>query len=65
MSGAENIALMGARQEFLEALYFADGRDNPEHPRHAHYTGLFQAWVEHYNLHKSYEKLQRDEKLNG
>ena len=56
---------MGARQEFLEALYFADGRDNPDHPRHAHFTGLFQAWVKHYNLHKSYEKLQRDEEFNG
>ena len=57
-------ALMSARQEFLEALYFADGRDNPDHPRHAHFTGLFQAWVKHYNLHKSYEKLQCHEELD-
>jgi len=60
-----NNALMSARQEFLEALYFADGRDNSDHPRHAHFTGLFQAWVKHYNLHKSYEKLQCHEELDG
>jgi hypothetical protein len=29
-----------ARQEQLEQLYLADGRDNPEHPYHGLYTGL-------------------------
>lgn len=29
-----------ARQNHLEALYFEDGRDNPEHPMHGLYTGL-------------------------
>lgn len=32
-----------ARQDRLEALYLADGRDNPDHPMHALYTGLAQA----------------------
>jgi hypothetical protein len=30
------------RQERLERLYVEDGRDNPEHPFHALYTGLHQ-----------------------
>lgn len=29
-----------ARQEQLERWYIADGRDNPEHPMFALYTGL-------------------------
>ncbi len=32
-----------AAQDRLEALYEADGRDNPDHPMHALYTGLAQA----------------------
>jgi hypothetical protein len=32
-----------ARQDHLDALYLADGRDNPDHPMHALYTGLAQA----------------------
>lgn len=32
------------RQNYLDALYLLDGRDAPDHPRHATYTGLF---VEH------------------
>ena len=32
-----------AVQDRLEALYEADGRDNPDHPMHALYTGLAQA----------------------
>jgi hypothetical protein len=32
-----------ARQGHLDALYLADGRDNPDHPMHALYTGLAQA----------------------
>ena len=30
-----------ARTDFLEKLYFADGRDKKEHPLHATYTGLY------------------------
>lgn len=30
------------RADFLEFLYIADGRDNPEHPYAFTYTGLFQ-----------------------
>ena len=29
-----------ARQKRLDALYLADGRDNPEHEMHSLYTGL-------------------------
>lgn len=29
-----------ARQDHLEALYFEDRRDDPEHPMHSLYTGL-------------------------
>ena len=29
-----------ARQDHLEALYLADGRDNKDHPLHCLYTGL-------------------------
>lgn len=32
-----------ARQARLEELYFADGRDNPEHEMHSLYTGL---WID-------------------
>ena len=31
---------MQARQNRLEKLYIYDGRQNPDHPWHAHYTGL-------------------------
>jgi hypothetical protein len=31
-----------ARQNRLEDLYEADGRDNPDHPMHGLYTGLHQ-----------------------
>lgn len=31
-----------ARQERLELLYLADGRDSPDHPQHKLYTGLWQ-----------------------
>lgn len=29
------------RQDFLEALYLADGRASKDHPMHGLYTGLF------------------------
>lgn len=33
------------RQELIEQLYHCAGRDNPEHPQHATYTGLYQEWM--------------------
>lgn len=37
-----------ARQNHLEALYFEDRRDDPEHPMHSLYTGLavMERWRE-------------------
>ena len=35
-----------ARQDQLEALYEADGRDNPEHPLHCLYSGLVAGQIE-------------------
>ena len=29
------------KQDFLEKLYFASGREDPTHPFHRQYTGLF------------------------
>lgn len=34
------------RQDYLDALYLLDGRDNPTHPRHATYTALFTEHVQ-------------------
>lgn len=34
------------RADFLEWLYFLDGRDDVSHPRHHTYTGLYEATVE-------------------
>jgi hypothetical protein len=34
-------AKQAARQARLEELYFADGRDDPEHEMHSLYTGLW------------------------
>ena len=33
-----------ARIDFLEKLYLEDGRDNPEHPMHCLYTGLYRQY---------------------
>ena len=33
------------RQELLERLYHEDGRDNPDHPMHALYTGLYEQHI--------------------
>lgn len=30
-----------ARSEYLEHLYILDGRDNPTHPLHGFFTGLY------------------------
>lgn len=32
-----------ARQDALDAMYFAAGRDNPMHELHSRYTGLAQS----------------------
>ena len=33
------------RQELLEQLYVASGRDRKSHPLHSLYTGLYQEWT--------------------
>ena len=30
------------RQVFIEQLYHSYGRDDPDHPQHGHYSGLWQ-----------------------
>jgi hypothetical protein len=32
------------RMEYLEELYFIDGRDDPNHPQHMLFTGLAQQY---------------------
>lgn len=34
------------RQDYLDALYLLDGRDDPKNPWHATYTGLFTQHVQ-------------------
>jgi len=34
------------RQELLEQLYVASGRDRKSHPKHSLYTGLYQEWTQ-------------------
>lgn len=41
-SAAERVRHDQNRADFLEFLYYADERDNPEHPYSNTYTGLFQ-----------------------
>jgi hypothetical protein len=41
-TAAERVRHDQNRADFLEFLYFADERDNPEHPHANTYTGLFQ-----------------------
>ena len=36
-----NPLLEQRRQDYLDALYLLDGRDNPAHPHYATYTGLY------------------------
>ena len=38
--GAEDVEAMDLRVSFLDRLYKMDGREDPEHPYHAVYTGL-------------------------
>lgn len=33
------------RQDFLDQLYRASGRDRKDHPMNALYSGLFQEWT--------------------
>lgn len=52
------------RQEFLDALYLADGRDDQEHPYHSSYTGLFEQWKRYAGLASQWiELLAVDENL--
>lgn len=46
-----------ARTQFLEALYFQDKRDNPQHPLHGRYTGLFQKACEKLGRNQWYENI--------
>lgn len=41
-TAAERVQRDQNRVDFLEFLYYADERDNPEHPYANTYTGLFQ-----------------------
>lgn len=41
-TAAERVQNDQNRVDFLEFLYYADERDNPEHPYTSTYTGLFQ-----------------------
>lgn len=41
-TSAERVQRDQNRIDFLEFLYYADERDNPEHPYANTYTGLFQ-----------------------
>ncbi len=38
------------RQELLERLYHEDGRDKPDHPMHALYTGLYEQHIKQSSL---------------
>ena len=42
--GAQDIEAMSNRVKWLEALFVFDGRDNPDHPFHDTYTGLFRKY---------------------
>lgn len=44
-AGAEDIEVMENRITLLDALYFMDGRDKPDHPEHGLYTGLFAKYI--------------------
>mgnify|MGYP000662148547 CR=1 FL=1 len=43
-TAAERVRRDQNRIDFLEFLYYADERDNPEHPYANTYTGLFQEY---------------------
>jgi hypothetical protein len=43
--GAQDTFAMENRTYLMDALYDMDGRDNPAHPFHHTYTGLYQKYV--------------------
>ena len=43
--GAQDTRAMNNRVKLLDALYVHDGRDNPNHPFHATFTGLFMQYA--------------------
>ena len=42
--GAEDTECMNLRVSFLDRLYKMDGRESPNHPFHAVYTGLAERY---------------------
>jgi hypothetical protein len=46
------------RTDFLEFLYFQDGRGSKDHPLHSLYTGLYEQWL-------SYERSTGDTAVLG
>lgn len=44
LTAAERVQRDQNRADFMEFLYLADERDNPEHPYANTYTGLFQSY---------------------
>tara|TARA_B100001059_G_C17692123_1_gene505521 strand:- start:324 stop:518 length:195 start_codon:yes stop_codon:yes gene_type:complete len=40
--GAEDLTVARNRVQWLEMLYFYEGRDNVDHPQRGLYTGLFK-----------------------
>lgn len=45
LTAAERVQQDQNRADFMEFLYQADGRDDPEHPFAKTYTGLFQSYA--------------------
>lgn len=39
------VVLDQGRANFIEKLYWKAGRDNPDHPHHHTYTGLYQEYL--------------------
>ena len=37
---AQDLEAMSLRVDYLDDLYFKDGRDSKDHPHHSTYTGL-------------------------
>lgn len=45
LPGAQDVVAMNNRTIVLGALYDLDGRDDPDHPYHKTYTGLYRKYV--------------------
>lgn len=43
--GSQDIEAMDNRGDILDALYFIDGRDKPDHPHYHTYTGLAEKYI--------------------